>query len=217
MQRREITAVVQHKVGSRRLLCFAQPEEHRIFDNDVAERDEGFQRAGGMDRGVRQDAAAGDAIGSVSANDDRGLEDARIGIDNHGIRTRFHSAGLHTFANLDAREVCLRGQPGIEFVAPDDAEGVCAARGYDEALAREIEVRFGRVDVGDFRDIQSKALKENFGIACQPAGAELVTRVAGLLEDKDARRQLGRQLREMERSGEASRSAAEDEDVWGHA
>ncbi len=77
----------------------------------------------------------------------------------------------------------LARQPSVKLITPNDAQSVAAWQGHGEAPAGEVQMRFGRVHMRHFADVEPQALQKHLGIGNQSAGAELWTRVVPLLKD----------------------------------
>ena len=188
-----------------------------IFRRSVITRNKNLKGAGGVDGCVGEDAAASDAIRAIGADDNGGLKLTGIGCDQNRTGARFESADGDAFADLDAGYPNLAGEPGIEFIPADDAQGVRLVKGDDQSVPGKVEMRLGGVHVRDLGDVEAQASKDDLCIGGQAAAAELLARVVSLLQDKDARDQVRSQLRNMKRGGKAGGPAAKNEDVRGHA
>ena len=166
-----------------------------------------------MDGGSRQDAAPRDAVGAIGADDDRGFEDPGGGLDTHRVWTWLDATGGDALADVDARGARLACQPGIKLLTADDAQDVRLAGRNDKAHPAKIEMDLGGIDMRDLGHVQAQTLEDDLRIRCQGASAQLVPRVAGLLEEQDARNQLRGVHGQVQRGRETRGSAAEDEDI----
>ncbi len=140
-----------------------------------------------------------------------------IGFDQHlrsADREAFYGG---IFLNEESALTRLAGQPGIEFMPADGAEGERAPLlpAHAEAPAVVIEMRPVHVDMRHFPAVQSQGLQDVFSIRQQAAAAQFRARVAGLLQDQGAPHQLRCDLCQVQRRGNSGRACADDDDVKG--
>ncbi len=116
---------------------------------------------------VGDDQPADDALGPVRADDDRGAVLALIGFQNSTSDPLTETA-LDGRILLDEETALARlaGQPGIELVPADGAEGKCARFfcAHAHAFAVVIEMRPVHIEMRHFTAVQSQGMQDHFGI-----------------------------------------------------
>jgi hypothetical protein len=120
------------------------------------------------------------------------------------MRSGLHCPFSRTFMDPDPHCTHFGSQPRVELIAPDEVEGICSARRNRKSPPFKIEMYLRSIDV--LADIQTQPAKEQLGIDGQPAGAELVPRIAVLLKDEDARDELRSTFGEVQGSGKISQA-----------
>jgi hypothetical protein len=105
-------------------------------------------------------------------------------------------------------------QPGVEFIAADDAQGVTLPIADGKPPAFKVEMRGGRVHVRDFAHVEAEALEDGLRVADQSARAKFRAWMPRLVQNQDAGREMRKVPREVEGGRKSSRSRAEDQDVY---
>jgi len=174
-----------------------------------------LQQPGGMGGFLRDDEAPHDAVRPVCADDDLGAELTLVGFEQHFGTLNRDAFHCRVLLDQETPLTRLARQPGVELVPADGAkcDRVLFPGAHAEALPVVIEMRPVHVAVRHFPAVQPQPLQDHFRIRQQPAAAQLVARVARFFQDERAPDQLGRELCQVQRSGDPGRACAHNDDV----